>query len=864
MKTENKKIIPKDKAKKEELSEEEAALKELIAHLVEKITSTTEPEKDKIRYVTQLFDQVKQTTTSGTTLPKQLKFLQPDYPKLVEYHKSLPESQLSKSLADLFSIVAITLAENYDRDSLKYFKAGTGNLDLESIGDEYILNLAGDLSAEFDASYEQNQTAVDAVYKICQMILPRMFKNGHEINALDLLIEIERLDFLSNYLDANNYLRIFNYLASSVEYSADSHEFQNILNCLFKTAMTYNDYTNALRVALRLNDYDRILEVIEKCQDQTVRYQLAFQLGRHRIFKNHNQDQMFQKIVSNEMLTKFFQELQKDLDVVDTKLPIDVYKTLIEGKEQKIDSAQLNLADSFVNGFVNLGGLKETLVNNPSEKEKIWITRVKDAGIMSTVASLGLVNMWNFEGCSEVLAQYFDLKDGFAKAGACIALGIASSGVWDENDPAKAVLLEQIESEEPSVKLGATIGLGLAYTASSRNDFKEILEQLINNETLPIETSVCAALSQALINVSDCDEDVSNSILTSLMVFQPSSLNKSFARYFTVALGINFLGQLDKSEAVTEALQSIEHPIGKYAQLVVEICSYIGTGNVLKIQDYMQIAARETTDGEEIELQTVALLGVAFLSISEPVGKGIFMRFVHQILYYGSPTLKRAVPVMLTIIGIVNTNIQITDMLFKLAHDEDSELAYRAIFGLGMVSAGTNNSRVATLLRSLGSYYEKENNYLYVIRIALGVLHCGKGLAGINPYYSDNFLCSKSGLAGLLIIAFSMLNFEEFLIKNNHYMFYYLSLAIYPKMLFYVDEKIVEVKTTVRVGQGIDIVGQVGKPRTITGFQTHTSPVIININEKAELGNEEYIPIAEVVQENVVILKKNPEFSDKK
>ena len=83
-------------------------------------------------------------------------------------------------------------------------------------------------------------------------------------------------------------------------------------------------------------------------------------------------------------------------------------------------------------------------------------------------------------------------------------------------------------------------------------------------------------------------------------------------------------------------------------------------------------------------------------------------------------------------------------------------------------------------------------------------------------------------------------------------------------MLFYVDEKLDEIKTNVRVGQGIDTVGQVGKPRNITGFQTHTSPVIINLNEKAELGTEEFIPVAEVIHENFVILKKNPDFVEKK
>ena len=76
--------------------------------------------------------------------------------------------------------------------------------------------------------------------------------------------------------------------------------------------------------------------------------------------------------------------------------------------------------------------------------------------------------------------------------------------------------------------------------------------------------------------------------------------------------------------------------------------------------------------------------------------------------------------------------------------------------------------------------------------------------------------------------------------------------------------------TTVRVGQAIDIVGQAGQPKKITGFQTHESPVILAHGERslvrliiffrAELATEEFIPIQEMPLENIIILKKNPDY----
>jgi 26S proteasome regulatory subunit N1 len=57
----------------------------------------------------------------------------------------------------------------------------------------------------------------------------------------------------------------------------------------------------------------------------------------------------------------------------------------------------------------------------------------------------------------------------------------------------------------------------------------------------------------------------------------------------------------------------------------------------------------------------------------------------------------------------------------------------------------------------------------------------------------------------------------------------------------------------------LEIVGQAGRPKSITGFQTHTTPVLLNVKDRAELASDEYIPLTNVL-EGVVILRKNPDF----
>ena len=58
------------------------------------------------------------------------------------------------------------------------------------------------------------------------------------------------------------------------------------------------------------------------------------------------------------------------------------------------------------------------------------------------------------------------------------------------------------------------------------------------------------------------------------------------------------------------------------------------------------------------------------------------------------------------------------------------------------MGGGTNNARLAQLLRGLGSYYYKEPTMLFLVRIAQGLVHMGKGLLTFNPYHTDNQLIS--------------------------------------------------------------------------------------------------------------------------
>ncbi|EWC90966.1 hypothetical protein PFNF54_00211 [Plasmodium falciparum NF54] len=48
----------------------------------------------------------------------------------------------------------------------------------------------------------------------------------------------------------------------------------------------------------------------------------------------------------------------------------------------------------------------------------------------------------------------------------------------------------------------------------------------------------------------------------------------------------------------------------------------------------------------------------------------------------------------------------------------------------------------------------------------------------------------------------------------------------------------------------VDIVGQAGKPKTITGFQTHVTPVLLSHTDRAEMATEEYISVNDTLEGN--------------
>jgi len=349
-----------------------------------------------------------------------------------------------------------------------------------------------------------------------------------------------------------------------------------------------------------------------------------------------------------------------------------------------------------------------------------------------------------------------------------------------------------------------------------------------------------------------------------------------------LGLGLLYLGKQDKVDVIVEAVKTIEHKISDFAQIVLETCAYAATGNVLQVQKLLHKCAEHVTTKEEGDAeaaqtesvepivhdaeaekmecmaQSAAVLGIGLVAMGEQVGSEMVQRSMQHLLQYGEPPIRRTIPLATALLNVSKPDYAIVDTLSRLSHDPDAETSINAILALGVISAGTNNSRVAGMLRQLSEFYHREAQHLFVVRIAQGLLHMAKGLITLHPFHSDRLLLSKPALGGLLVVLHACFEPKATILDKAQYLLYFLTCAMRPRMLVTVDEDMNPLPVSVRVGQAVETVGQAGKPKRITGFQTHTTPVLLGVTERAELASDEYLAMTSVL-EGVVIIKKNPD-----
>ena len=388
----------------------------------------------------------------------------------------------------MISVIGMVASEEGSNDSLKFCLEGTRR-NLIDWGHEYLRSLAGEIGLVYNQRVEASQDVNDLMFLV-ELIVPIFMKNHEEPEAVDLLMECEELPRLLGFTNDSNYERVCNYLLSCAYYAADSEEMMTAFNTAYEIYKKHGKYPQALRVAQKINSPDLIKDAMDSCTDPVTKKQLAFMLGRQRNPFETDDEELY-KIISNEKLSEHFKGLARDLDVMEPKHPDSIFKTHLEERKhmtQQIDSAKQNLATTYVNAFVNAGYGKDLLMTQGGDQKEHWIFKNKEGGMLAAATSLGMVLLWDIDEGLAQIDKYMEESDEYIVAGSYIAIGLVNSGIKNPNDPVFAILLEKLETATRQVhKIGALIGLSLAYAGTARPDLLEAISPIVLDSSNTLE-----------------------------------------------------------------------------------------------------------------------------------------------------------------------------------------------------------------------------------------------------------------------------------------------------------------------------------------------------------------------------------------
>lgn len=239
------------------LSEEDKELKERLETCVTTVMAADDATTSvgiRLHALEMVRTELRDATASMTSVPKPLKFLRPHYESLKTYYTDSLEKgdddviiaqetmELRARLADVLAVLAMTMSQPDDRESLGFKlkaskdyatlkKGGKSKVEestLGSWGHEFVRSLAGEIGQEYGDRIVKgvepdDDEALEDLLTMVRTIVPFHITHNAEAEAVDLLIEVQRLKLLLTIdsIDENNYERICLYLVRAADYMVD-------------------------------------------------------------------------------------------------------------------------------------------------------------------------------------------------------------------------------------------------------------------------------------------------------------------------------------------------------------------------------------------------------------------------------------------------------------------------------------------------------------------------------------------------------------------------------------------------------------------------------------------------------------------
>ena len=338
-------------------------------------------------------------TSSMTSLPRPLKFLKEYYSLIKSKFKSLaPTSQKETKYKQLISdLISVLFTVHPDKDleegetMLFYVLQGT-RTEITSWGQEYVRSLCADLGVEYTNRLDREEP-LEEIYDLVKVIVPFLIEQRCENDAIDLLIEVNKINEIYNFVNESNYQKICLYLLSMTNFAADTEEYRETLELVYNIYFKkFHLYVDALRVAIKIGNQLYIDQTFSQCKDPVVKKQMAFILAAEKIFvEDEKLPSVYRDIMSGLKTSEYFREFAKSMEVLEPKHPEDLFKTHLEDRKPDavLESYKINMAYSIANAFINAGYGTEVLL---SKKENDWLYKNKEEGINSLIEKIKEMN----------------------------------------------------------------------------------------------------------------------------------------------------------------------------------------------------------------------------------------------------------------------------------------------------------------------------------------------------------------------------------------------------------------------------------------------------------------------------------------
>lgn len=816
-----------------------------------------------------LISSLKESTSSMTSVPKPMKHLVPDLDQLKNAYNTFSNEQYRLKMADLLSLLSII---NIDTsfDILTY-RLSSPIKDIGEWGHEYVrcltlvLTRAYEHPSEFSGTMEQLNPLIDQISKYYMV-------HNDEPDACDLLLKVDQLEKIEQLTDEESHKRVCTYLLQCYNY-LPANQNTMVLKTVQRIYQHHNKIAQSMVVALKMNDHELLHKIFVDCKDENIQNQLAFLLARQLIVFDELQDNddetdeqadrrdFLSTIATNSTLYERFEAISKSLSKSKARTPDDILQLQNKlgrksGKDQT--KQHLQMAKSFVAGLHNAGIKEDLYYTAPRGEDIIMQTSGNNRAV--ALASMGMLYLWNIdEGPNKFdkWVQEENNNDPYIIMGALTANGIINAAVRSEFDIALPNIEKYIGKEDDRLQIGAIFCAAIAYAGSGRKDVVKLIKPLITAEGTTARVLSFAALAIGLIYIGTMRSGMMSKLVDKIVNLKDTEIDDKYVPLLSLGLGLIFYGRQNECEAVLEILSSSEpNKVTEFAKVAIITCAYAGTGDVEQIQKLIRLCL-----SDDKLYHAAAIMGISIIAMGDSISSQMARRLFDHVLQYGKINARLAVPIALALTSISKPLPELVDTLHRIAHDPDTKIVMNSAIALGLLAAGTQNTRAITALKQLEEFHKSNSAAVMLFQISEGLVHLGQGLMTLSPTYGDGLLLHPVALASLMTVSYACIQTESLIVNSDPLLLYFIAPAIGPRYLVTLDEELNLLPLQVRVGTAIDVVGQAGKPRAITGFQTLTTPVILAAGQRAEFVDENVEPLSPIL-EGFVIVRKRPEKTE--